>query len=82
MTDTLTDTQKQALLDKMCAEGIQDIPTMPEDTFIGLIDALRRMYASRILNCCDASGKNDKEWGTLSAIFARIYQERVKEEKE
>ncbi len=67
----MTDEEKQRLLGefcdgKLCVEGLTD------GDFVGLLDALRRMFSARVWNCVDASGKWDREWLTLSAVFSRV----------
>ncbi len=71
----MTDEEKQAMLDKMCAEGLHDVDTMSKERFIGLLDALGRMFRSRIWNCCDSTGYKDHEWSTLSAVCRRAIRE-------
>ena len=78
----ITDEEKQAMLDKMCNEGLYDVDTMSNEKFIALLDALRRMFRARIWNCCDATGQKDREWGTLSAVCDRALRELTADKKE
>ena len=71
----MTDQEKQVMINKMVA-GVLCIPALSENEFYGLLSGLTRMYSARVWNCCDASGQMDHEWGTLSAIFQRVCEER------
>lgn len=63
------------MLDKMVDEGLHDVLDMDRERFLALLDALKRMFFSRVLNCCDASGRKDHEWATLSDVFQRALKE-------
>ena len=52
------------------------IKALSENEFYGLLSGLTRMYFARVWNCCDASGRMDHEWSTLSDIFQRVCEER------
>ena len=71
----ITDQEKQVMINKMVA-GELCIQSLSENEFYGLLNGLMRMYSARIWNCCDASGKMDHEWSTLSDIFRRLCEER------
>ena len=71
----MTDQEKQAMINKMVA-GQLHIKELSENEFYGLLSGLTRMYFARVWNCCDASGRMDHEWSTLSAIFQRVCEER------
>ena len=75
MNSEITDAEKQAMLDKMVEKGLDEADTMDEPHFLALLDALRRMYSARIMNCCDASARSDPEWRTLSIVFGRVIRE-------
>lgn len=77
----MTDEGKQAMLDEMCEKGL-NVEELTAEQFLGLLDALSRMYNARIWNCVDASMKYDREWGTLSKIFRRVIRELNAEQKE
>ena len=70
----VSDAEKQAMLDEMVEKGLS-VDTMDEPHFLALLDALRRMYSARIMNCCDASARSDPEWRTLSIVFGRVIRE-------
>ena len=67
----MTDEEKQRLLDLFC-DGKLVVNELTDGDFVGLIDALRRMFNARVWNCVDASGKWDREWLTLSGVFSRV----------
>lgn len=71
----VTDQEKQGMINKMVA-GELCIQKLSEDEFYGLLAGLMRMYSARVWNCCDASGKMDHEWSSLSDIFQRLCEER------
>lgn len=70
----MTDAEKQSMLDEMCEKGL-DVEELTAERFLGLLDALSRMYNARIWNCVDATMKYDREWGTLSKLFRRVIRE-------
>jgi len=70
----MTDAEKQSMLDEMCEKGL-DVEELTAEQFLGLLDALSRMYNARIWNCVDATMKYDREWGTLSKLFRRVIRE-------
>ena len=55
--------------------GDINLDDLAADKFDTLLRDLPRIYTARVMNCVDASGKNDREWNLLSRIFDRI-QER------
>ena len=65
------------MINKMVA-GELCIQALSENEFYGLLSGLKRMYFARVWNCCDASGRMDHEWSTLSDIFQRVCEEREK----
>ena len=67
----MTDEEKQRLLEAFC-DGKLVVNELTDGDFVGLLDALRRMFNARVWNCVDASGKWDREWLTLSAVFSRV----------
>lgn len=67
----MNDEEKQRLLDEFC-DGRLYVKGLTDGDFVGLLDALRRMFNARVWNCVDASGKWDKEWFALSAVFTRV----------
>ena len=71
----MTDQEKQAMINKMVA-GELCIKALSENEFYGLLSGLTRMYFARVWNCCDASGRMDYEWSSLSDIFQRVCEER------
>lgn len=77
----MTDQEKQAMLDKMCDTGL-DADELTSEQFLGLLDALSRMYCARIWNCVDATMRYDREWGTLSSVFRRVIRELNADRKE
>jgi len=70
----MTDAEKQSMLDEMCEKGL-DVEELTAEQFLGLLDALSRMYNARIWNCVDATMKYDREWGTLAKVFRRVIRE-------
>ena len=52
--------------------GDVDVQRLDESRFLGLLGLLERMFVARVMNCVDASGKKDKEWLALSAVFGRL----------
>lgn len=71
----MTDQEKQVMINKMVA-GELCIQALSENEFYELLSGLKRMYSARVWNCCDASGRMDHEWSTLSDIFQRVCEER------
>ena len=71
----MNDQDKQAMINKMVA-GELYINGLSDEDFYELLEGLKRMYFARVWNCCDASGKMDHEWSTLSDIFQRVCEER------
>lgn len=67
----MTDEEKQRLLGLFC-DGKLDVNGLTDGDFVGLLDALRRMFNARVWNCVDASGKWDREWLTLSDVLYRV----------
>ncbi len=76
----MNDEEKQAMLDEMCDKGLA-VDELTEEQFDGFLDALARMFSARIMNCVDASGRKDREWGTLSGVFRRVIRERKRREQ-
>ena len=70
----VSDDEKQKMLDQMVS-GELEVQSLDKAHFLGLLDALARMFTARVFNCCDASGKKDKEWLTLSEVFVRVMKE-------
>ncbi len=70
----ITDDQKQKMLSKMCDEGLC-IRELTNEEFLALLNALERMFFARVMNCCDATGRKDHEWSTLSDVFGRALKE-------
>ena len=71
----MTDKEKQVMINKMVA-GELCIQALSENEFYELLSGLKRMYSARVWNCCDASGRMDHEWSSLSDIFQRVCEER------
>ena len=67
----MNDEEKQRLLGLFC-DGKLVVNELTDGDFVGLLDALRRMFNARVWNCVDASGKWDREWLTLSDVFFRV----------
>jgi len=76
----VSDEEKQTMLDEMVTKGLS-VETMDRAHFLALLDALRRMYVARVMNCCDATAKTDPEWRTLSDVFDRIVKELTERER-
>ena len=71
----MPDEEKQRLLGEFC-DGKLVVNELTDGDFVGLLDALRRMFNARVWNCVDASGKWDREWLTLSAVLSRVLNMR------
>ena len=63
------------MINKMVA-GELCIQALGENEFYELLSGLKRMYSARVWNCCDASGRMDHEWSSLSDIFQRVCEGR------
>lgn len=73
----MDDKEKNELVDNVLSGKVR-ISELSESCFHDLLDGLKRMYFSRVMNCIDASAKWDQEWLVLSDIFQRICEGYVK----
>ena len=73
----MEDKEKNELVNNVLSGKVR-ISELSENCFHDLLDGLKRMYFSRVMNCIDASVKWDQEWLVLSDIFQRICECGVK----
>ena len=59
----------QRLVDGFFSEGGLAVADLPDGDFRSLLYGLSRVFSSRIMNCVDASGRYDREWGRLSGLL-------------
>ena len=57
------------LIDRFFNEDGFSVERLPDDDFKSLLCGLSRVYSSRIMNCVDASGRYDREWGRISSLL-------------
>lgn len=57
------------LIDRFFDEEGLSVERLSDDDFKSLLFGLSRVYRSRIMNCVDATGRYDREWGRLSGLL-------------
>lgn len=57
------------LIDRFFDEDGLSVERLSDDDFKSLLFGLSRVYSSRIMNCVDATGRYDREWGRISSLL-------------
>ena len=57
------------LIDRFFNEDAFSVVSLSDDDFKSLLFGLSRVFSARIMNCVDATGRYDREWGRISSLL-------------
>lgn len=64
----------EKLIDRFFDKDAFSVERLSDDDFKSLLCGLSRVYRSRIMNCVDATGRYDREWGRISSLLKEAYR--------